>query len=176
MSNEAVQPYKLRPYKNEDIPFIQNSWGSSYYKGAAYNSYLSPKEFNAKHRPIREQILRKPNTAIIVACSTSDEDLILGWMIIEKPMKAKGLLFHYIYIKEAFKNENLAQAILKNGLPDSPVMITHMTDRARKIIKKKLATSSMFQGFFYAPDLIMVRDKYLNILPHKHEYEPKGEL
>jgi len=165
--------YSLRPYRESDIPFIQNSWGSSYYKGADYVEYLSPREFNEKHRPIRESILNRPNIAIIVACSPQDEDLILGWVIVEKPLKVKGLILHYVYVKEAFKYERIARTLLIKALPESPILVTHMTDRARKIIRKK---REFFKEYVYAPETIMVRDRFYQVLPHLDHYEPKGEM
>lgn len=158
---EAADVYSLRPHRDTDLNFIQNSWGSSYYKGADFVNFLSPKEFNAQHRPIREELLLNPNVAIIIACNANDEDLILGWILVEKP-KGEGLILHYLYVKEAFKGEGIADELIKKALPNKPIMVTHMTDRARKIIRKK---TEYFKYFEYAKDTIMVRDKYLQALP-----------
>lgn len=166
--SEADSLYILRPYKKEDLNFIQNSWGASYYKGAEYNEFLSPKEFNSKHRPIREEILLKPNSAVIVACNKKDEDLILGWVLVELPLSSaeipttKGIILHYIYIKQTFKGEGIANTLLKEALKQKPIKVTHMTDRAQKIIRKK---ASFFKDYQYAKDPIMLRDKYLTALP-----------
>lgn len=162
---EAVDLYKLRPYRQSDINFIQNSWGSSYYKGAEYSLYLSPREFNEKHRPIREDLLSSPSTALIIACGIEDEDLILGWILIEKPTK-DGLILHYLYVKEAFKGEGISDHLLKNALPIKPILVTHMTDRARKIIRKK---KDYFKDYYYAKETIMVRDNYLSALPRSKD-------
>lgn len=164
MTKEAVSPediYILRPHRSSDLNFIQNSWGSSYYKGAEYNSSLSPKEFNLEHRPIREKILNNPNTSVIIACGKVDEDLILGWIIIEKP-KTKGTILHYIYIKEVFKGEGISESLLAQALKAKPILVTHMTDRARKIIKKK---KYFFKDYVFSPETIMIRDKYQSTLP-----------
>lgn len=158
--------FTLRPHRASDLNFIQNSWGSSYYKGAEYVEFMSPKEFNLQHRPVREDILRRPGAAIIVACNTKDEDHILGWVIVEKRI-GDGLVLHYLYVKEAFKGEGVSDELLKKALPDKPIMVTHMTDRARKIIGKK---KSLFKDYVYAPDTIMLRDKYLNALPRSEEW------
>lgn len=153
----------LRPYRDSDINFIQNSWATSYYKGADFILYLSPKEFNEKHRPIREEILNRPNVAVIVACNSKDEDQILGWIVVEKP-RGQGLILHYIYVKEAFKKEGVSYELLKKALPEKPILVSHMTDRARKIIGKK---KEFFKDYLFAHDLIMVRDKYLSTLPRE---------
>lgn len=161
---EAV--FTLRPYRASDINLIQNSWSSSYYKGAEYVGFMSPKEFNQQHRPIREEILRRPSATIIVACNSKDEDLILGWVLVEK-REEPGIVLHYLYVKEAFKGWDVSDELLKKALPDKPIMVTHMTDRARKIIGKKKA---LFKDYVYAPDTIMLRDKYLGTLPRSEEW------
>jgi hypothetical protein len=168
VSIEAV--HKLRSYRTTDIPFIQNSWASSYYKGAEYDKLMSPQEFNDQHRPVREFLLRQPTVTAIVACDQNDHDLILGWALIERPLKIKGLFLHYIYIKEAFKNEGLAKDLIEKSLPEPPIMVTHMTDKARKIIKAKKP------DFVYAKDLILVQDKYRHVLDQLDHYQPKGEM
>lgn len=169
--------YKFRPYRQLDIPLIQNSWSQSYYKGADFQKYLSPREFNSHHRPIREAILNKPSMAIIVAHAPDDEDLILGWVLVERPYKAKGLYLHYIYVKEAFKGLDIGLDLLEKAIPqsESPVMVTHMTDKARKILKKKQSDKA-FKDFVYAPDTFMIRDNYLKLMPILGHLEPRGEL
>lgn len=156
---DADSLFIIRPYKTEDLNFVKHSWGSSYYKGADYVTFLSPKEFNSKHRQIRDEILHRPNIAILIACSKRDEDLILGWILVEKP-KSDGIIFHYIYVKEAFKGEGISDKLMKKALPNKPILVTHMTDRARKIIRKK---KDHFKDFEYHSELIMIRDNYLNI-------------
>lgn len=150
--------FKLRPYKESDLNFVRNSWAKSYYKGAEYVDFLSPNEFNERHRPIREDLLNRSNSAIVIACSSQDEDLILGWILVEKP--PKGTILHYLYVKEAFKKEGISDALLE-VLKEAPIMITHMTDRASKIVK---ANADRFKDYVWAKDLVMVRDKYKNVL------------
>lgn len=150
---EAV--LNVRPYKPSDLNFIQNSWGSSYYKGAEFLDYSTPKEFNDLHRPKREQILDDPTTAVLVCCGKEDEDLILGYIILQK--SPEGLLIHYIYVKQAFKGEGISEELLKQI--KGPVLVTHMTDKAMKIISKK---QSRFKDFKFSKEPIMVRQKFLN--------------
>ena len=163
---EADSAFSLRPYRESDLNFIQNSWGTSYYKGADYVLFMSPKEFHAQHRPIRDKILKKPSAVAIVACDPNDEDLILGWILVEKP-PTEGLILHYLYVKEAFKGEGISEELIKKALPDRPIFVSHMTDKARKIIGKK---KKYFKDFYYAIDPIMIRDKYLYALPREEQW------
>lgn len=155
MSTEAV--FKLRPYRESDLNFIRNSWAKSYYKGSEYVKFISPNEFHERHRPIREEILKRPNIALVVACSTDDEDLILGWILIEKPKEKSGTILHYLYVKEAFKKEGISKELMNKLLTNTPIMVTHMTERASKIIQYH---PSRFKNYVWSKELYMVRDKY----------------
>ena len=189
----------LRPHRESDLNLIRNSWASSYYTGADYDKspkyylnfaksfleqgkkqiaeryfaladeaatvYVSSEKFNEQHRPIRENILNRPTAAAIIACNKKEEDQILGWMLVEKT-KSPGMTLHYIYVKGPFKEWGVSDQLLK-ALPDKPVMVTHMTDRARKIIMNK---KKDFKDFVYAPNTVMLRDKYLNTLPRSEEW------
>lgn len=151
---EAAKPYSFRAYRPSDIPLIQNSWGSSYYSNAIGHPLLRPEEFHSHHRPIRERILNNPNTAVIICCSTNDEDHILGYVVVEKP-KCYGMILHYIYVKEAFKSEKIARELIKRSIVEKPVLYTHFTIQAEKIMKKfKQRGKEDFEKYFYTPHII----------------------
>lgn len=151
MTSEADKAYKFRPYIQEDLNFIQNSWASSYYKGASYHDHVSPEEFHAHHRPIREKILNKPDATIIVCASKEHNDLILGWILVELSKTGQSLFLHFLYIKEAFKGQKIASELIKMALPTRPVICTHLTERAVRIMSRN---PNKFKDFSYGPHLI----------------------
>lgn len=148
---EAESPYLFRSYKPEDLNFIQSSWGHSYYSGAGYKQFLSPEEFHYHHRPIRDKILKKNSIAIIVCCAKEDPDTILAWIMVEKPQRTNAMIFHYIYVKQAFKSEKLANELIKRSNLNGLVMMTHMTEKAARIIRKKY---ERFEQYYLIPHLI----------------------
>lgn len=154
---EAVledKPYVFRGHREEDLNFIQSSWGSSYYSGHNGNQLLAPEEFHSYHRPIREKILAKPNVAIIVCCGLEDKDQILGYSIIEKP-ESPCLILHYIYMKQVYKGEKLGWQLLRMSCPQRPVLYTHSTVTAGKIINKlKSRGREDLERFLFVPHLI----------------------
>lgn len=164
MSLEAENPYTFRPYVPDDLNFIQSSWGHSYYKGANFDRILAPKPFHDHHRPIRERILAKPSTAIIVACAKDAHDVILGYIIVEDPPKPpngfNGMILHYLYVKEAFKKEGIATELLAKSIPSTPVFYTHETELIRRILKdlriKDHANGKLdrFKDYYFEPHLI----------------------
>lgn len=143
------QAYTFRPYTADDIPFVHRSWGTTYYEWAGYRDLLSPNEFHSHHRPIRERFFQHPGAAIIVCCSKEEPTQILAWMAIEKPPMAQGLILHYIYTKNPFRDQGIATELIGH-LKDKPIMFTHLTDRASKIMDSKYAK---FKDFFYMPHL-----------------------
>ena len=152
MSEEAVtQAYKFRPYSKDDIPFLQNSWGTSYYKGALYSRHIDPTEFHKRHRPIRENFFDKPNTAVICCVACEDETIILGWIAVETIHNSDSILLHYMYVKQSFKGEGIARELLTRAVGNKPVLFTHITERASKIIRSKRLEMN---HFYFAPHLI----------------------
>lgn len=140
--------YNFRPYVQDDIPFILSSWSNSYFSGANYKKAVSPEGFNKYHRRIRENYLDRPTAAVIVCCATEDNNLILGWIAVEKPEEDEHLILHYIYVKDAFKGNGIAKELLTMAHVSDKIVYTHKTDRAEMIMKKK-----GLRGF-YAPHLI----------------------
>lgn len=147
------KPYYFRAYSEMDVPFIQNSWGTSYYHGLDSHKLLSSDEFHKRHRPIRERFLNNPDATIIVCCSKEDKDLIIGWIGVEKPETSRGLILHYLYVKHAFKNEGIATELLQMALPDRPVLYTHLTNQAKKILFKHKG-SGRFERFIHLPHIV----------------------
>ncbi len=152
MSNkEADKVYFFRPFTPDDLNFVSNSWGSSYYKGANYHKHFSPDEFHAHHRPIRDRFFKNDCGAIIVCCSKEDPNIIIGWIAVEKPKNASGLILHYLYVKQAFKGWGIARELIGAALPSRPVMVTHLTERADRIMYAK---SKEFEEFYLTPHII----------------------
>lgn len=154
MANEVdldLAEFEFRPYVLDDIPFIQSSWGSSYYAGGSIRTHLSPEEFHDFHRPIREHFFSRPTATAIVCVWKKDPSLIIGWIAVEQPKKSPGMILHYLYVKQAFKHEGVARKLLRMALPTKPVLYTHRTDKAEKLMKKH---DDFFKQYIFAPHLI----------------------
>lgn len=149
--SEADKAYTFRPYKKEDLNFISSSWGNSYYMGNACFRILTPDEFHAYHRPIRDRFFSRPTATVIVCVSSSDPDLILGWIALEEIPYCKARILHYIYIKQAFKEEKIAEGLLMFLKTDKPIVYTHLTERATKILKRN---PDKYSGFSFVPHLV----------------------
>lgn len=151
---EADKAYIFRPYKLDDIPFIQSSWGNSYFKGSnASKLGLNPEDFHSFHRPIRERFLQRPTAAIIVCESKTEPLTILGWIAVERLKWSQvNTILHYIYIKQAVKSEKIATELLHSVIIDpfkNTILYTHKTEKAERILKKE-----HYRNFWFTPHLI----------------------
>lgn len=75
--------------------------------------------------------------AAIVCASNNDPTLILGWIVVETPYEERGLILHYIYVKEAFKREGIGTELFNRAIVSKPVLFTHLTEKASKILIHK---------------------------------------
>lgn len=139
----------FRTHTEEDLPFLHSSWGSSYYDGTQAKKYLNPDEFHAYHRPIRERFFERRTKHITICTPDDDAWHILGWAATEQ--RANCQILHYLYVKSAFKCQGIAEALLKRACPKGPILFTHLTDRAARIMAKK---HSEFEGFIHVPNLV----------------------
>jgi hypothetical protein len=139
----------FRPSTSEDLRFVHDSWGSSYFKGNKAHRLLTPDEFHQFHRPIRERFLSKIGSKVLICSPEDDPWHILGWIATEQLPSATVL--HYLYVREVAKREGIAGFLIKRAIQITPVIYTHLTDQAAKIMSKKYDS---FTGFIHIPHLV----------------------
>src|SRR2546430_2154908 len=106
-----IEGFILRPHTLDDIAFIDSSWGSSYYAGIKAFRLMDPDKFHTYHRDIRHRILSSKDIQITVCAPEEDHWHILGYVISQKIKGEKDEcdLIHYIYVKQPFRKEGIAQ-------------------------------------------------------------------
>lgn len=151
VSEAEEQHVTYRPYVEDDIPFIQSSWGSSYYTGAGYQKFVSPEIFHLFHRPLREHYLSRPTAAVIVCVSKDDPSLIVGWIAVEKPKDGFNMILHYLYVKQDFRKAKIASELIAKAIPKGSraILTTHVTDVASKILVR-----SKYRDYEFTPHLV----------------------
>jgi len=75
----------------------------------------------------------------------------MGFVAYEKPQVGSYLIIHYIYVKQAFKGLKVASELLQAVKHPGPIIVTHMTERAARIMSKK---SHKYDRYFYAPHIV----------------------
>jgi hypothetical protein len=133
MDSDAELTY--RAFTPEDMAFVHDSWARSYYSGTCAHRFLTPDEFHAYHRPIRERFFARPTATVIVCCNASDAWQIVAWIAVEQI--PSGLVVQYIYVKDLFKGRGICRQLIKRAIPTHPVIFTHLTDKAAKIMAAK---------------------------------------
>ena len=145
---EAEKSYFFRPYTSDDVSFIHSSWGKSYFSGACYNLSYSPQELEEFHRPLRDKFFASPTATVIICASKEEPTLIIGWIAVEN---ANIFTLHYVYVKSVFKDEGIALDMIKAVVPEGPVIYTHLTEKAHKILLRR---KDQFRNFYPAPYLL----------------------
>jgi hypothetical protein len=155
-TSSIIKPYSFRPYTLDDIPFIHSSWGNSYYLGLNGHTLIKEYEFHSYHRPIRDKILNRPNIAIIVCSTIKDPDLIIAYIILEKPEASPNvMIIHYLYVKHDFKNQGIAKDLFNSSIHSRPILFTHRTNNLINLIHRfRVRSRPEIERCFFAPHLI----------------------
>jgi len=126
--------FRYRPYGPEDVAFMIDSWGRSYFQGSRAYQHLEASEFHAYHRPIRERFFSRPSAAGIICCPQDDPWHIIAWIAVEK--LTSGLVVQYLYVKDAFRQQGIARQLIEKATPIKPVFYTHTTGISGNIVSK----------------------------------------
>lgn len=134
MTNEAGTSLIYRPYSESDIPFIRSSWANSYYKGCTNHKDIDPQEFHRMHRLLIDRFFERSNGTVVVVHFENEPDIIMGWIAVE--IISTHMIIHYVYIKNSFKQMGILDNLIKRvNSKNKPIIITHLTDKARRIIQ-----------------------------------------
>jgi len=120
MSLKLDQDYKLRDWKQADLPLILNSWIKS--MGRQYLTRYAHKYAGHQHDRIMRLLTRK-RLVIKVACAVDDDDEIFGY-IVGEPVDR---IAHYAFVKSAFQKWGVGTTLYRVMFGDHPVVCTHWT-------------------------------------------------
>jgi hypothetical protein len=115
--------FAVRPFRDEDIPFVFSSWLKSYRDSPAVRSVPNTNYYAGQHSLI-EGLLQQPNAVILVACDPNDPSAIFGYMVAQ----TDPAVFHFFYTKHAFRGWGIAKT-LASALPQ----VTAFTHRVKNI-------------------------------------------
>lgn len=149
MTSVAGESLVYRPYISDDVNFIRSSWANSYYKGVIAHKVITPQEFHHFHRPVIDRFFNRPTSTAIVVHLDGEPNVIMGWIAVE--VLITHLVIHYVYIKESFKKEGLLSELIDRvNSKNLPVIHTHLTDKAKRIMKQDFK----YRDYKYIPHLI----------------------
>jgi GNAT superfamily N-acetyltransferase len=107
-------PHVVRPYKSiSDESFLYATWIKSYHVPRC------PAPFYLRgQREVINNILKDPNTNVLVAADQETQELIYGYIV----TNANNV--HYVYVKGPYRGNGIATSLL-SSLEDGPVLYSH---------------------------------------------------
>lgn len=107
---------KVRDYRSSDLHFIKSSWLKSYRALGYPTKNISGEVFWTYHSNVIDKILSNPMVRVLIACDSSDDEQILGYLIadcIRMPDKDnQDVVFHYVLTKREFQKMGIAKKML----------------------------------------------------------------
>lgn len=102
---------RLRKAVASDLPFITDSWLSSYRRSWAVKNVRNTEYYAYEHRMLEEMI---PRCMTVVLCPENDDDHIWGWACYEMREQegVRLLVLHYILIRDTYQKHGLATQLL----------------------------------------------------------------
>lgn len=147
---------RMRAFNPEtDVNVIVNTWLKSYRNSAPMTSVPNDLYYPSQHHIIAN-ILKNPDTVVMILCSPEDEQLILGYSVFSRSMP----LIHFMYVKFPYRNVGCAGLMFKNiqGLhgDDKVLFCTHV---AKKWNAKAKKSKIVYDPFLLAPYILGNRDE-----------------
>lgn len=126
-------PITLRRASKRDLNLITSSWLKS-FRDASFPAGCPNRIFFYYHHKILETLI--PRSIVMVACSETDPDQILGWICAE--LMDNALVVHYAYTKHPFRRWGICKLLVDTLIEsEKPValMYTHQTPSSKKVLK-----------------------------------------
>lgn len=118
---------RIRPMRDSDLNFVRSSWLKSYRRTVP--DVLNDVYFRL-HWEVAMGLLDRPGVRSLVACSSADDDQLIGWACGEPGAGGKGrALAHYCYVKHTFRGMGIARQLVSevlSGGTSRDVTATHV--------------------------------------------------
>ena len=122
-------PIKIRPMTPDDFAHIVVTWTKS-FKQSDFAESIDFNTYMDHHKDLVQETVEQCVGS--VACSESDESLILGYCVFEKI--TPEIIVHYIHTKPKFRRFGIANLLISQ-FRSHPITITHKT-KFTKYLKK----------------------------------------
>jgi hypothetical protein len=132
------QLVKIRVARPEDENFIAVTWLKGLYNGndaivdesrrmGSIYREIDWRVYADGYRRILSGILSRDTTNVFVACLTEDDDVIVGYSVIENNR------LHWVFVKQAWRKIGIANSLV----PKEVTTVTHLTNIGRTIRAKR---------------------------------------
>ena len=122
----------IREFRTEDIPFITNSWLTSFRDQSFFTRDIPKHIYFKCHGELASRILQRHTSLTLVAASKEDSDIIIGYLVTEK---TRGYdIVHYVYVKRAFNGLGICKLLF--GAAGEFEYASHLTRSGKSLIEK----------------------------------------
>lgn len=114
--------FHIKEFHPSHTNFIKATWLKSFFLGkASLCENLTSETYYSEHAKLVDHALL--NSKILIAISAVEPDVMLGYCVFKHPD-----IFHYIYVRHAFKKFGIARALFEASEIDSnKFTYTHRT-------------------------------------------------
>lgn len=116
----------IRPGALTDEPMIFSAWLHSLRHENALFRLIEQEAYFRHYHEIIRRILDRPQTIVLIACLREDEDVNLGFSVLEPN------ILHWVFVKPAWRGIGLMHDLVPNEIK----YITHFTRMGLKIKPK----------------------------------------
>lgn len=125
--NSIKQPWTFRRPTAADIPFIYATWLRSYRTDSAIGLSARSSIYFQYYHQVLDSILDAQSTQVKIATTAENSYTILGYAVFQPEV------LHYIFVKEAFQRNGMAQSFLESERHHLK-FYTHRTRTARSLL------------------------------------------
>jgi len=119
--------YAIRDFKFEDTSFIMATFLRGLYYGDSWFSEMPKDVFMDNYKRVAAALLANPKVHVKVACLKDDEDVILGYSILQD-----GDVVNWVFVKSVWRKQGIGRSLL----PDKPKAVTHLSELGRQLMPK----------------------------------------
>lgn len=134
---------KIRQQNEDDTNFIYHSWLRSYRNRADVIPYHW---YYKIYQGVLDRILKRPAARVAVACHPEYSDQIFGFIAYEHTGPIPTV--HYIYVKDPYRSNGIAQALLSFALSGNETFNYTFSPSSHSRVKKR--------GGSYKPRLVRI--------------------
>lgn len=139
-----MSPITIRPVRDTDINFILSTWLRE-YKQSDICRRMRDREYFDSYEPMIKEVLARSSP--LIACFSSDEDVIAGYLVREYQSDANCI--HFAFTKDSLRKMGIFKSLIKEANFTGGVYFTHWTSPVNSLINK--------YDFIYNPWRINVR-------------------
>lgn len=110
------------------LNFIRSKWMRSLRHGNDYFKLTDSDPYYAAYQKFIQILLARPQSVIRLAVLTEDQDVALGWSLIE------GDVLHYVFVQHEHRNNGIGKSLV----PVPINVITHLTKSGMSAWHNKL--------------------------------------